>query len=58
VEKRSSLILPEQVLAEAERLISGSSTEAKLRIPFRMVISRYCKVPGGGLQTRPTQPPR
>ena len=47
-EKRSSLILPEQVLAEAERLVTGSSTEARLRIPFRMVISRYRKTPGGG----------
>lgn len=45
-EKRSSLILPEAVLAEAERLLASSGPNARLRIPFKMVITRYRKQVG------------
>lgn len=43
-EKGSSLVLPEKVLAEVHRLLTHRGNQAKLRIPFEMVIARYRKL--------------
>jgi len=43
-QKRSSLVLPETVLVNSHRLLTGSGAGARLRIPFKMVIARYRKL--------------
>jgi len=42
-EKRSSLVLPDSVVAEAQWLLLDSDETARLRIPFKMIIARYRK---------------